>query len=156
MLPTATLLDCCDLLRSQAGGDGDCHIRRHPNCKKVLTNSLMWSVAAFAFIGISFFKVPFPAIVFSAGLVGAFSAENCGEINSVSQVATGQASATTAQSFDEQDTPEHAKPSWARALRVCIVCGLLWWVPIFLIGVWRWNGMTRCSRKAYSLAKLQW
>ena len=38
--------------------------------KKVLTNSLMWSVAAFAFIGISFFKAPFPAIVFSAGLVG--------------------------------------------------------------------------------------
>ena len=36
--------------------------------KKALKNAVMWSIAALAFIGIFFFKVPFPAIVFSAGL----------------------------------------------------------------------------------------
>ena len=38
---------------------------------------------------------------------------------------------------DGQDTPEHAKPSWRRALCVCAVCGLLWWAPILLVGIWR-------------------
>ena len=104
--------------------------------KKVLTNSLMWSVAAFAFIGISFFKVPFPAIVFSAGLVGFIGGKLWRDqlrFSSRHGPSVGDNSAV----IDEQDTPEHAKPSWARALRVCIVCGLLWWVPILLIGVWR-------------------
>src|SRR5439155_21428725 len=38
--------------------------------KKALKNEVMWSIAALAFIGIFFFKVPFPLIVVSAGLIG--------------------------------------------------------------------------------------
>ena len=37
---------------------------------------------------------------------------------------------------DEEDTPEHARPSWSRALWICFIGGLLWWVPILLVGMW--------------------
>ncbi len=38
--------------------------------KKALKNSVMWSIAAAAFIGIFFFTVPFPIIVLVAGVLG--------------------------------------------------------------------------------------
>ena len=38
--------------------------------KKALRNSVMWGIAAAAFVGIFFFKVPFPLIVFLAGVIG--------------------------------------------------------------------------------------
>ena len=38
--------------------------------RKALKNSVMWSIAATAFIGIYFFKVPFPVIVLAAGVIG--------------------------------------------------------------------------------------
>src|SRR5437763_3015748 len=37
---------------------------------KALKNSVMWSLAALAFVAIFFFKVPFPLIVIGAGLIG--------------------------------------------------------------------------------------
>jgi len=37
---------------------------------KALKNSVMWSLAALAFVAIFFFKVPFPLIVVGAGLIG--------------------------------------------------------------------------------------
>src|SRR5881392_3535278 len=38
--------------------------------RKALKNEVMWSVAALAFIGIYFLKLPFPVIVLSAGALG--------------------------------------------------------------------------------------
>src|SRR5438045_478575 len=38
--------------------------------RKALKNPVMWSLAALAFVAIFFFKVPFPVIVASAGLIG--------------------------------------------------------------------------------------
>src|SRR5207302_7912907 len=38
--------------------------------RKALKNSVMWTIAALAFIAIFFLKVPFPIIIFSAGLIG--------------------------------------------------------------------------------------
>src|SRR5213076_3183292 len=38
--------------------------------RKALKNEVMWALAALAFIGIYFFKLPFPAIVLSAGVIG--------------------------------------------------------------------------------------
>src|SRR4051812_9564205 len=40
--------------------------------KKALKNPVMWMLAALAFAAIYFLKVPFPAIVLSAGLIGFF------------------------------------------------------------------------------------
>src|SRR5437764_2014244 len=38
--------------------------------RKALKNWVMWTLAALAFIAIYFFKVPFPAIVLGAGIIG--------------------------------------------------------------------------------------
>src|SRR5438128_6114021 len=38
--------------------------------RKALKNEVMWLVAALAFVAIFFFKVPFPLIILSAGLIG--------------------------------------------------------------------------------------
>src|SRR5213592_814412 len=38
--------------------------------RKALKNEVMWTLAALAFIAIYFFKVPFPAIVLCAGIIG--------------------------------------------------------------------------------------
>jgi chromate transporter len=43
---------------------------------------------------------------------------------------------------DADESPEHTRPSWNRALKVCVVCGTLWWLPIFLIGIWRGSDHT--------------
>src|SRR5229473_931395 len=40
--------------------------------RKALKNFVMWTLAALAFVGIYFFKVPFPAIVLGAGIIGFF------------------------------------------------------------------------------------
>src|SRR5947208_4657096 len=37
---------------------------------KALKNSVMWAIAGLAFVAIFFLKVPFPIIVFSAGVIG--------------------------------------------------------------------------------------
>jgi chromate transporter len=103
--------------------------------KKVLKNSVMWSIAALAFIGIFFFKVPFPAIVLSAGLLGFIGGRLWKDKFYVLSDHGPKVGDTTVLS-DDQETPEHAKPSWTRALRICVVCGLLWWAPILLVGAW--------------------
>ena len=38
--------------------------------RKALKNEVMWALAALAFVAIYFFKVPFPAIVLGAGIIG--------------------------------------------------------------------------------------
>src|SRR5947208_3238513 len=38
--------------------------------RKALKNEVMWALAALAFVAIFFFKLPFPVIVLSAGLIG--------------------------------------------------------------------------------------
>src|SRR5205085_6156083 len=38
--------------------------------RKALRNEVMWSLAAIAFVGIYFFKLPFPLIIISAGVLG--------------------------------------------------------------------------------------
>jgi chromate transporter len=104
--------------------------------EKALKNSLMLIIAALAFIGIFFFKVPFPGIAFSAGLIG-FIGGNFWKDKFYVLSGHGPKVDDNTVLSDEQDTPEHAKPSWTRAVCVCAVCGLLWWGPILLVGIWR-------------------
>jgi len=103
--------------------------------QKALKNPAMWSIAALAFIAIFFFKLPFPAIVFSAGLIGLIGGQLWKQRFDTLSV-HGAKDDDTAVLSDQQDLPEHTKPSWTRALRICVICGLLWWTPILLLGLW--------------------
>jgi chromate transporter len=103
--------------------------------RKALKNEVMWTLAALAFIAIYFFKVPFPAIILSAGVIGFAGGllwkskfENASKEN-----ATSEASVIS----DEQESPAHARPNLSRAFWVSIVWLTLWLAPTLLIGALR-------------------
>lgn len=106
--------------------------------KKALQNSFMWSIAAAAFIGIFFFKVPFPMIVLTAGIIGYLGGRLSDRMFSIADSHSATKNETASSVLrDNDESPEHAKPSLGRAIRICAVCGLLWWLPVLAFGFWR-------------------
>ncbi len=103
--------------------------------KKALKNWVMWSLAALAFVSIFFFKLPFPLIVVSAGAIGFIGGQLWRDKFFV-VAGHGSKGGAGEQSVlgDEHDSPEHAKPSLPRAMKVCFTWLLLWAFPILLTG----------------------
>ncbi|MEO7933313.1 MAG: chromate efflux transporter, partial [Chthoniobacterales bacterium] len=95
--------------------------------KKALKNELMWAIALLAFVAIHFFRVPFPFLMLAAAVIGLLGSRWQRE---KFLVVPGHVQPDAI--LDEN----HTRPSLARALRVILVCGLLWWVPVFLIRLW--------------------
>jgi chromate transporter len=103
--------------------------------KKALKNEVMWSIALLAFIAIYFLKVPFPIIVFGAGLTGLIGGKIARDKFVVISGHGGDHKADSVL-HDSAAVAEHTKPSLARAIKVCSVCLVLWWLPILLITAW--------------------
>ena len=103
--------------------------------RKALKNELMWTLAALAFIAIYFFKVPFPAIVLTAGAIGFVG----GLLWKSKFQNTSTENSTSAASVisDEQESPAHARPNWSRAFWVSIVWLALWVTPTLIVGAVR-------------------
>jgi chromate transporter len=100
--------------------------------RKALKNEVMWALAALAFIAIYFFKIPFPAIILGAGVIGFVGGllwkskfENASKDNSTS---------ATSVISDEQESPVHAQPNLSRAAWVSIVWLTLWLTPTAIVG----------------------
>jgi chromate transporter len=101
--------------------------------RKALKNEVMWSLAALAFVAIYFFKVPFPAIVLSAGVIGFIGGvlwKTKFEVGSKHDV-----DSELSVISDAQESPPHALPNLARAVRVLIVCLTLWLAPTIAAGI---------------------
>jgi chromate transporter len=100
--------------------------------KRSLKNGVMMGLAAAAFVGIFFFNVPFPMIVFGAGLIGFFGGR-AGlwqfEIGGGHGPAAGQEGASTEDLLGDE-LPAHARPTVARALRASGIWLALWLVPV--------------------------
>jgi chromate transporter len=100
---------------------------------RALKSRPMQVLAALAFIGIFFFRVPFPLIVITAGIIG-FIAARAG--STAFQVGGDHAGGSS--SADEgllgAELPEHARPSIGRALRVSALWLALWLLPVIVIG----------------------
>jgi chromate transporter len=101
--------------------------------KKALRNGAMWSIAAAAFVAIFFLHAPFPIIVLGAAVIGFVGGKLRPRTFSASSGHGGAGSVLD----DHAETPVHARPSFARALRVIVVCGLLWWLPLLAVAWWR-------------------
>ena len=102
---------------------------------KALKSPFMWCIAAVAFAGLFFFKIPFPAIILGAAFVG-FLGERAWLTRFVG-VVTGDGSKNHRILSDEEESPGQTRPSWSRAARISVVCITLWWTPIFLVGLWQ-------------------
>lgn len=101
--------------------------------RRALKNRVMIAIAAAAFVGIFFLDVPFPIIVFGAGLIG-FIGGRAGLAHF--RVGGGHGSATDADAAGNllgEATPEHARPTVRHALRSAIVWLALWLLPVVAI-----------------------
>lgn len=102
--------------------------------KKALKNSIMWSLAALAFIALFFFNAPFPLIVLAGGLAGLLGGRIWPSKFNVLKGHGGKGGAESV--LHDDDTTTHTRPSWGHALRVLLICGGLWWAPVLAAGWW--------------------
>ena len=111
--------------------------------KRTLHHPVLVGIAMASFVAIALLRVPFPAVVLGAGLAGlvlqrrypdAFRARGHGSSRAESDPSEPHALV--------QPDPEHvdARPSWARAARIVLVCVALWAVPVGALWLWRGPG----------------
>jgi chromate transporter len=105
--------------------------------RRALRNRFMVAIAAAAFLAIYFFKVPFPWIVVGAALVGVIARQL---VPRYFEQATGadvrKASDFVVDRMHETGQLAHAQPSARRALKLTVVCLLIWMVPVALVAAW--------------------
>src|SRR3984893_8653032 len=82
--------------------------------RRALKNEVMWTLAAAAFVAIFFLHAPFPLIIISAALIGSFGGK--WKRDKFLVVRGHGKGGNDAVLDDSSAVPEHAKPSWNRAL----------------------------------------
>jgi chromate transporter len=112
--------------------------------RKALKNEVMWAIAVLAFVAIFRFKVPFPTIILGAGLLGLVGGRFWPATFDVLSTNHGRSKKETENSVidDEHESPEHAKPSLGRSIRVSTIWLATWWLPVLLAGILFGTGHT--------------
>jgi chromate transporter len=105
---------------------------------RALKNRLMVGIAAAAFVAIFVFRMPFPLIILSAGIVGYIGGRSGSPLF---RVGGGHKAGSGPILKDEdsalgEETPVHARPNLAWSLKVSAVFLLLWLVPLALLYVY--------------------
>lgn len=98
--------------------------------RRALGHAAQVAIAAGAFVAIFFLEVPFPWIVLGAGVLGLVGARLLPDAFRPPQPSLPAGAVPVADAILDRQTPEHTRPSAARALRVAAVGIALWWVPI--------------------------
>ena len=102
--------------------------------KRALKNNVMLALAAAAFIGIFFFHIPFPIIIFGAALIG-FVGTRMGI--TAFQGGAGHGGGRNAAGPDDSllgdDVPAHTRPNATRALTIAALWLALWLVPVIAL-----------------------
>ncbi len=94
---------------------------------RALKNDWLWGIAIAAFVAIYALNLPFPLIVLAAGVIGYFGGRVAPE-----KFVVGSGHGNTARTFgpalidDATPTPAHARFTWARFMRVLLVCLGIW------------------------------
>jgi chromate transporter len=103
--------------------------------RRTLRNPVMWAIAAVAFVAIFFLRVPFPAIVGGAALTGFLGGKY---LPAKFPATAGHGKPGGGSVIDDaHESPVHTRPTWARAVKVTVVCGALWWGPVVAAGMWQ-------------------
>jgi chromate transporter len=111
--------------------------------RRSLKNNVMIALAALAFIGIFFFNIPFPIIVFGAalvGLVGRLTGISAFQRTAGHAPAHGKSGPALVDSVLGDKLPEHARPTVARALNVSAVWLALWLIPVGALAIFAGRG----------------
>jgi chromate transporter len=98
--------------------------------RRALKNGAMVALAAAAFVAIFFLEVPFPLIVFAAGVTGYLGHR----LRPGSFLVMG---ADQPASADPAAAPLQAAmgPSWKRSVRTAAIWLVLWWTPVALLAL---------------------
>ncbi|WPP47033.1 chromate efflux transporter [Pseudomonas sp. AN-1] len=101
---------------------------------RALKNEWLWAIAAASFVAIFALKVPFPAIVVAAALLGYIGGRLAPEKFRVGG-GHGQSDKAFGPALIDDHTPppEHVRFRWRRLAQVALVGGLLWLVPMGLL-----------------------
>ncbi|MBB4051071.1 chromate transporter [Devosia subaequoris] len=106
--------------------------------RRALKNALSYGLAVGAFVALFFFAVPFPAVVFVAGLIGYGVAKRRPDLLSGGGHKPSGAALDASAVID--DTTIHVSPSWGRAFAVIGIWGGLWIAPLSVVGIiWGWG-----------------
>src|SRR5262249_51449826 len=80
--------------------------------RRALKNEVSWSIAVLAFVAIFFFKVPFPAIILTAGVIGLLGGRF---LKSKFNVAGGHGGSSERSVLDDEtESPPHTLASLSR------------------------------------------
>jgi chromate transporter len=102
--------------------------------KRALKNEVMLLIALAAFVGIYFIKLPFPAIIVAAGLIGFLGGKFWPQ---KFYVVKPHGAAESEAAVSDHIRAEHTHPSARHAFRVVAVCGALWAAPLIAVGLCR-------------------
>lgn len=108
---------------------------------RALKNGWLWAIAGAAFVAIFAFNVPFPLIVLGAALIGYFGGRWAPHRFNNGGHRGSEKSFGPALIDDNTPPDEHARFSLPRLLRLVLVGGLLWCLPMALLtALFGWGG----------------
>ncbi|CAH0170603.1 chromate efflux transporter [Pseudomonas mediterranea] len=108
---------------------------------RALRNSGLWAIAIASFAAIFAFNVPFPLIVLGAAVIGYFGGRWAPEKFSLGGQAAAHRSFGPALIDDDTPTPDHARFSTFRLIRLALIGALLWILPMGLLTLmFGWEG----------------
>jgi chromate transporter len=101
---------------------------------RALKNAVLWGIAALSFLTIFALKLPFPAIILGAAMIGTFGGRFFPQhFKAGSHASTAKKHFGKALIDDDTPTPAHAVFSWARVLRVTGVGIGLWSIVMAML-----------------------
>ncbi len=103
--------------------------------RRTLKNPTLVAIAAAAFVALFFFNLPFPLVVFTAGLIGYAGAKAGLPAFEVSVAHGPSTKKAVVDSLFDTAQLEHTRPSLTRFLRVTSIWLTLWLVPVALLFV---------------------
>lgn len=108
--------------------------------QKTFKNWLAVSLAIYAFCALYFFKIPFPVIIISAGIIG-WTASYFGS-KPFSNNPAQNPDSNVSLVIDNTHIHTHLKPARKKMLFHLIIGIALWFIPILLLTVWQsWHGI---------------
>ncbi len=108
---------------------------------RALKNNVLWGIAAASFVAIFALDLPFPAIVAGAAIIGYLGGRIApGKFKAGGGHGKADKSFGPALIDDDTPTPEHARFRWGRLVKVVVVGGSLWAVPMGLLNaIYGWH-----------------
>ncbi|WP_448723790.1 chromate efflux transporter [Pseudomonas farris] len=108
---------------------------------RALKNNWLWGIAAASFTAIFVFNVPFPLIVLGAAIIGYVGGRLAPERFQTGGHGAAKKSFGPAFIDDDTPTPEHARFSSFKLLRLLLVGAVLWVLPMgILTALFGWEG----------------